>query len=410
MNPTKTFLLFLVLFPLLLQGADHPDHAIGESLLKISKRANLPDATVSGNGFKAVVLVGDVDGDSGPGTLGYIKNMQDVAKVLRARGVQVIEYYSPKNSWDQIKQSIQGANLVLYAGHGVGSNLTDSPYHQKYVGGFALKGKFVSNDDVENALKPAPGAVVLFLGACFTAGNMAYDMGVIDAEEAKHRISMYSAPFLKAGFQGYYATWAPWTAQSLVAELFTDKTYGSIYDTQTNLSEVTKIDHPTYSNGKLFFHKGKQDARVVFDYAFAGNPNAKISSSSSSPSKDDSQPSTNNTQTNLSPEEQTAKNNALIKATYKKDLKTAAKLLSEGADPNAESKGWRILHLSVYFDLPELTKLLLDKKADPNFQVDGYTALSLATAYERTSIIPLLEAAGGTKSRAATIKPKPEKP
>ncbi|PJZ57153.1 ankyrin repeat domain-containing protein [Leptospira barantonii] len=408
MNPTKTILLFLLSFSLLAEGTDHPNHAIGESLLKISKRANLPEATVSGNGFKAVALVGDVDGDNGPGTLGYVKNMQDVAKVLRARGVQVTEYYSPKNSWDQIKESIKGANLVLYAGHGVGSNLNDSPYHQKYVGGFALKGKFVSNDDVENVLKPAPGAVVLFLGACFTAGNMAYDMGVIDAEETKHRIAMYSAPFLKAGFQGYYATWAPWTAQSLVAELFTGKSYGSIYDSQTNLSEVTKIDHPTYSNGKLFFHKGKQDAKVVFDYAFAGNPNAKISTSS--PAKDDSQPATNNTQTTLSPEEQSAKNNALIKAAYKKDLKTAAKLLNEGADPNAESKGWRILHLSVYFDLPELTKLLLDKKADPNYQVDGFTALSLATAYERTSIIPLLEAAGGTKSRSASIKPKPEKP
>ncbi|MCG6169802.1 ankyrin repeat domain-containing protein [Leptospira sanjuanensis] len=405
MNPNKTLLLFLILsLPLFAETEKHPNHAIGESLLKISKRANLPEASVSGSGYKAVVLVGDVDGDNGPGTLGYIKNMQGVAKVLRERGVQVTEYYSPKNSWDQIKGSIQGANLVLYAGHGVGSNLTDSPYHQKYVGGFALKGKFVSNDDVENTLKPAPGAVVLFLGACFTAGNMAYDMGVIDAEETKHRVSMYSAPFLKAGFQGYYATWAPWTAQSLIAELFTGKNFGTVYDSQTNLAEVTKIEHPAYSNGKLFFHKGKQESRVVFDYAFAGNPNARISDRA----KEESKPSDNAaTTTSLTPEEQTAKNNALVKATYKKDLKTAVKLLSEGADPNTETKGWRILHLSVYFDLPELVKALLDKKADPNYQVDGYTALSLATAYERSAIIPLLEAAGGTKSRSTSTKPKP---
>ncbi|EMJ96493.1 ankyrin repeat protein [Leptospira alstonii serovar Pingchang str. 80-412] len=394
MNLMKTILIFLLSIPLF---AQHPNHAIGESFLKISKRANLPDATISGSGIRAVLLVGDVDGDNGQGTLGYIKNMQDLAKILRTRNIQVTEYYSPNNSWEQIKGSIQGANLVLYAGHGIGSNLTQTPYHQKYVGGFALKGKFVSNEDVENTLKPAPGAIVLFLGACFTAGNMAYDMGVIDAEETKHRISMYSAPFLKAGFQGYYATWAPWTAQSIIAELFTDKTFGSVYDTQTNLSEVTKIDHPTDSNGKLFYHKGRMESKVVFDYAFAGNPNARISDKASH----------NNAQTVLTPEEQTAKNAALIKAVYKKDVKTATKLLNEGADPNAENKGWRILHLSVYFDLPELTKLLLDKKANPNYQVDGYTALSLATAYERTEIISLLEAAGGTKSRSTSVKPKP---
>ncbi|MDV6236422.1 ankyrin repeat domain-containing protein [Leptospira ellisii] len=402
----NTILLFLISVSVHAQGTNHPDRAVGESLLKISKRANLPDPIVSGSGLKAVAIVGDVDGDDGPGTSGYIKNVRDVAKVLRARGVQVTEYYSPKNSWDQIRQSVQGADLVLYAGHGVGSNLTESPYRQKYVGGFALKGKFVSNDDVENALKPAPGAIVLFLGACFTAGNMAYDMGIIDAEETKRRISMYSFPFLKAGFQGYYATWAPWTAQSIVAELFTDKSFGAVYDSQTNQNEVTKIDHPAYPNGKLFFHKGRQDSKTVFDYAFAGNPNAKLSSVSS-PVKEEPQSPANNTQTTLSPEEQNAKNSALVKAAYKKDVKTAVKLLNEGADPNTESKGWRILHLAVYFDLPELVKLLLDKKADPNHQVDGYTALSLANAYERASIVPLLEAAGGTKSRSASIKPKP---
>lgn len=402
MNPSKIlFLFFLFTFPILSEG-EHPNHAIGESLLKISKRANLPEATISGSGFKAVAIVGDVDGDNGPSTLGYIKNMQEVTKVLKARGVSVLEFYSPRTPWEQIKEAIRGANIVLYAGHGIGSNLTNSPFHQKYVGGFALKGKFVSNDEVENSLKPAPGAIVLFLGACFTAGNMAYDMGVIDAEETKQRVTMYSAPFLKAGFQGYYATWAPWTAQSIVADLFTGKNFGGIYDAQTKLSEVTKLDHPGFAGGKLFFHRGIQDSKVIFDYAFSGDPNAKLSNRNIS---EESKPSNNPIA--LTPEEQASKNNALIKATYKKDLNAALRLLNEGADPNTETKGWRILHLSVYFDLPELTKILLEKKADPNYQVDGYTALSLATAYERTSIIPLLEAAGGTKSRSASSKPKP---
>ncbi|MBM9502268.1 ankyrin repeat domain-containing protein [Leptospira sp. 201903071] len=402
MNLPKFILLFFLILPIFAEG-EHPNHAIGESLLKISKRANLPEATISGNGYRAVALVGDVDGDNGPGTLGYIKNMQEVTKVLKSRGVQVTEFYSPRTSWEQIKEAIQGANIVLYAGHGIGSNLTNSPFHQKYVGGFALKGKFVSNEEVENSLKPAPGAVVLFLGACFTAGNMAYDMGVIDAEETKHRVSMYSAPFLKAGFQGYYATWAHWTAQSIVAELFTGKNFGSVYDTQTKVSEVTKLDHPEFSNGKLFYHRGVQGAKVVFDYAFAGNPNSNLSNRTT---PEESKPSNNPLP--LTPEEQASKNKALIKAVYKKDLNTALRLLNEGADPNTETKSWRILHLSVYFDLPELTKILLEKKADPNYQVDGYTALSLATAYGRTAIIPLLEAAGGTKSRSTSSKPKPQ--
>ncbi|PJZ65959.1 hypothetical protein CH371_10535 [Leptospira wolffii] len=375
----------------------HPKSAVGENLSGIKKRAELPAPKISGSGLKAVAIVGEVDGNDGPKTREYVNNMKSLVKVLTDRGVSVSEFYPPNNPWSEIRNASKNSNFILYAGHGVGTNLDNPPYDQKTVGGFYLGKEFVSNEQISSGLKPAPDAVVLFLGACFTAGNMAYDMGVIRDEEAKKRISMYSAPFLGTGYKGYFATWAPWTAQTILALIFTQKSFGEIYLSQTNPKEVTKLSHPINSGSELFYHTKPPTLKPVYDYAFAGDPNAIIGSSSPQ-NPEDPKPS-------ISEEEKQAQNRILISSLYAKDEEKSLKALSAGADPNADYMGWKPIHLAIVFDLPNVVKDLVKRNASINAQAEGYTPLTLALAYEKKDIAEFLESQGGTRSRAAFKKP-----
>ncbi|MCR1792413.1 MULTISPECIES: ankyrin repeat domain-containing protein [unclassified Leptospira] len=374
----------------------HPTNAVGSTFSGIKKRAELPSPTVSGTGLKAVAIVGEVDGNEGPKTREYVNNIKGLVKVLKERGVSVSEFYPPNNPWSGIKEASENANIVLYAGHGVGTNLNQPPYDQRSVGGFYLGKEFVSNEQISSGLKPAPGAIVLFLGACFTAGNMAYDMGVIRDEETKKRISMYSSPFLETGFKGYYATWAPWTAQTILALLFTNKNYGDVYFSQTNPQEVTKISHPNFSGSSLYYHTKPPASRPVYDYAFAGDPSNFLRSESSN----------TDTETKISEEERLKQNRILIANLYDKNENGSLESLEKGADPNADYQGWKPIHLAIVFDLPNVVKELVRKKASINAQAEGYTPLSLALVYERKEIAEFLEKEGGTRSRAAFKKPK----
>ncbi|TGN00186.1 ankyrin repeat domain-containing protein [Leptospira dzoumogneensis] len=395
--PLRCLVLLLVSFnlqPLTAQQV-HPKAAIGENFSGIKKRAELPSPTVSGSGLKAVAIVGEVDGNEGPKTREYVNNIKGLVKVLKDRGVSVSEFYPPNNPWSGIKEASQNANILLYAGHGVGTNLDQPPYDQKSVGGFYLGKEFVSNEQISSGLKPAPGAVVLLLGACFTAGNMAYDMGVIRDEETKKRISMYSSPFLETGFKGYYATWAPWTAQAILALLFTNKNYGDIYFSQTNSQEVTKISHPRTSGSSLYYHTKPPASKPVYDYAFAGDPSSVIKSENSN----------TDTETKISEEERLKQNRILISSLYDKNENKSLESLDKGADPNADYLGWKPIHLAIVFDLPNVVKELVRKKASINVQAEGYTPLSMALAYERKEIAEFLEKEGGTRSRAAFKKP-----
>ncbi|PJZ70713.1 hypothetical protein CH373_07235 [Leptospira perolatii] len=401
-----SFSLFVFSYGVLSQEGEfvHAKKPVGESLSGIKKRADLPPAKISGTGLKAIAIVGEVDGEDGPQTSTYVNNIKGVSKVLRDRGVTVIEFYPPANRWKDIKDASKGANFILYAGHGVGTNLDKSPYDQREVGGFALGKDFVSNEMLRSDLKPADGAVVLFLGACFTAGNMAYDMGVIRDEEVKKRISMYSQPFIKTGFKGYFATWAPWTAQTIIAQLFAGKSYGETYLSQTSAPEVTKLSHPSFENSELWYHTKPPMTKPIYDYAFVGSPNILIQNSAPTNSGTDTEPEIKPSPS-LSPAELQKKNKQLFVAIYSKQEDKALQFLQEGADPNADYQGWRPLHLSIVFDLPNLVKELVRRKASLNFQVDGYTPLSLATVYEKPELVAILENAGATKSRAVSKKP-----
>ena len=71
--------------------------------------------------MKVVVVVGPV----GSSTSNYIYNARKYASQARSYGATVVEIYSPNATWSRVKSAAQGANVLIYLGHGNGS---PSPY------------------------------------------------------------------------------------------------------------------------------------------------------------------------------------------------------------------------------------------------------------------------------------------
>ena len=78
-------------------------------------------STASATSLKVVIVVGPVESM----TSTYIADARALAKQARSYGAAVTEIYSPNATWSRVRPAVQGANLLIYLGHGNG---TPSPY------------------------------------------------------------------------------------------------------------------------------------------------------------------------------------------------------------------------------------------------------------------------------------------
>lgn len=260
-----TFLFFLISLSL---SAQHVvSTASPKAPVELRLRGALPQATVHIEGLKAVLIGAPIDGDDGSWTTSEIKNLRQTAKTLRDNGVTVYEYYTPSNSWSDIRAKSEGAHFLMYRGHGV----YDGSEPPKWVGGFALKNDFVSSDLLRKELKLAPGAIVMIYG-CFTAGNSGSDIGHIDLREAKRRVAMYSQPFMDVGFSGYYANWYGDAFQHFVAHLFAGRTLGDSYKGYEDFSEES-VDYGKLPGGAydMWVDHDNWDGKIAYNNAFVGD-------------------------------------------------------------------------------------------------------------------------------------------
>mgnify|MGYP000844951546 CR=1 FL=1 len=171
--------------------------------------------------LRAVAIVGDV----GDGTATYRNDMEGAAAALESHGVAVARFYYGVTSftWGDIVAAAQGANFLLYMGHGV---YWGDCAHPDGVGGFYLGGgQFVSPDALRTDLagRLAADAVVIFSHACFTAGSTACDpAGTPGVAEAQRRVALYAAPFVDLGMQAYFANNYFNAARDIVNRLLAD--------------------------------------------------------------------------------------------------------------------------------------------------------------------------------------------
>ncbi len=227
--------------------------------------------------LKAVLIVGPIDGDTGPWTLDEIDNMEATAVELEANGVEVHRFYTPNNDWGQISQAADGAHFLFYRGHGVYWSDFPSPD----VGGFALKNDFISSDDIRQDLHLAPNAIVMLYG-CFTAGHSSdpSDHRDIGIDEAKRRVDQYSDPFFDVGAAGYYANWFGSAFQMFVRYLFQGETLGEAYESYFDFNPATvhRTMHPDHAQMAMWLDKDYWDGYWQYNNAFAGLPDETLGS------------------------------------------------------------------------------------------------------------------------------------
>jgi hypothetical protein len=146
--------------------------------------------------LKAIIIVGHV---GGWWQEMFLAEQKKNAKYLRSMGVQVLEFYYPNDKWKNIIKASEGANILIYSGHGSNQGINYD------VGGLCLADGIYGAQDLLNNLKLKKNAIVIFNSACSSAGTSAGDNGDIGVNEAIKRVSEYAYPFIKLGSACYFA-------------------------------------------------------------------------------------------------------------------------------------------------------------------------------------------------------------
>ena len=161
-------------------------------------------------GKKVVIVVGP----TGSQTADYRTDARRYASYARSYGASVTEIYSPYATWTKVKNAAQGANILIYLGHGNGY---PSPYgsFQRYtkdgLGLNATSGNGNNNTKywgeyyIDRDIQMAPNAVVILARLCYASGNSEWGAANPTKSTAIKRVDNYGAGFLRAGAKAVFA-------------------------------------------------------------------------------------------------------------------------------------------------------------------------------------------------------------
>jgi hypothetical protein len=180
------------------------------ALLAVGSLVAAP-APASAAGIKVALIVGP----AGSLTSRYIANARDYAAKARAYGATVVEVYTPRATWSRVRSAVQGANLLIYLGHGNGF---PNPYNKVLtplkVDGFGLNGSLTSGNTlttyygeyyVRTQVKLAPNAVVVLNHLCYSAGSSEPGRADPSLSVARRRVDNFAAGFLRTGARAVFA-------------------------------------------------------------------------------------------------------------------------------------------------------------------------------------------------------------
>ncbi len=197
--------------------------------------------------LKVVVVVGPV----GSKTSEYKTSAKFYASLARSYGAKVTELYSPYATWGKVKAAAQGANLLIYLGHGNGY---PSPYgaFQRYtkdgMGLNASSGNGNSNVKywgeyyIDRDIQMAKNAVVILNRLCYASGNSEWGSANPTKSTAMKRVDNYGAGFLRAG------------AKLVYAEGITSASYtiGQLFRSNRTMDQIF-MAHPSASGARDFW-------------------------------------------------------------------------------------------------------------------------------------------------------------
>ena len=197
--------------------------------------------------LKVVIVVGPV----GSSTNDYRDSAREYARFARQYGAKVTEIYTPYATWSAVKAAAQGANLLIYLGHGNGY---PSPYgaFSKYTrDGMGLnKSVSTSNSNVkywgeyyiDTQIQLAPNAVVILNRLCYASGNSEWGQANPTKSTAVKRVDYYGAGFLRTGAKAVFAHAIESARYTMWALFRSDRTMDSIF-----------MAHPDASGARDFY-------------------------------------------------------------------------------------------------------------------------------------------------------------
>ena len=208
--------------------------AVTLSLAAIGGLATSPTPAAAATGMKVVVVVGP----AGSSTAKYIANGRRYAAQARSYGARVIELYSPNATWTRVRAAAQGANILIYLGHGNGSPSPYGPFSALTKDGLGLNAsaghgnynvKYWGEYYIRTYIHLAPNAVVILNHLCYASGNSEWGAANPTKAVAMKRADNFGAGFLRANAKAVFAEGLD-SASSILASLFhSTKTMGQIF-------------------------------------------------------------------------------------------------------------------------------------------------------------------------------------
>ncbi len=249
---------------------------------------------------KVAVIVGPVGDELTPV---YISLAEAAAVAAEKRGATVARAYSPDATAENVLAAVEGANIVVYLGHGVG---TPNPYAERpdpaTTNGWGLNGPnatgshadswrdgtlaYYGEEWIARHAKPAPGWVMIYSNACYAPGASEGFDTLATEEVAAQRVSAYSrAPLAEMGAGAYFATDYYEGAAHLVGTLIDEPTraFGEVFATEPRFvaDGLTKLPHASIDEAGTWLHRSAYfDGKVDYWYAFAGDPDASLAGGS----------------------------------------------------------------------------------------------------------------------------------
>lgn len=200
-------------------------------------------------GVKVVIIVGPASGSTNE----YINQANVLADQAQAQGMRVTKIYTPRATWDIVKEKSQGANLLVYFGHGNGfPSRHGQEIHEDSQDGFGLNAcyetcgfsgntKYYGANYVRKHINLAENAIVLLYRLCYASGNAesGIDAPELPSRDADRRVAFlrvdnFASGFLAAG-AGVVIAWGWPQKIDLPHELAkTDKTINKIFEDRAN--------------------------------------------------------------------------------------------------------------------------------------------------------------------------------
>jgi len=150
---------------------------------------------------RAVIIVGP----SASSTSEYLSEGELFADQAQAAGMDVTRMFHPRATWARVRPALQGANLVVYFGHGNGWPSPYAPFQESTKNGFGLNGYegapagkhvYYGGNVIRDKIRLADDAVVILYRSCYTAGNGEPDAPVPSRSVAVERADNFAAAFL----------------------------------------------------------------------------------------------------------------------------------------------------------------------------------------------------------------------